>query len=61
MDTTKEYTGCIGAAKDFFGLLPGTTLKDFSLEWKALTPGDQAEIRAGLEKLGYKIGANATA
>lgn len=57
MDLNKEYSGAISAAKDFFGFLPGTGLKEFSAEWKALTPGDQKEIREGLEKLGYQIKA----
>lgn len=54
MDTTTEYTGLPSAARDFFGDHPNGVTK-FLLEWKSLTEEDKAEIRQGLEKLGYKI------
>jgi len=30
--------------KNYFGLLPGKTIRDFSAELKALTPEDKAEF-----------------
>lgn len=56
MTGDKEMTLAV-AAKDFFGFRPGTGIKDFLEEWKALTPADQQEIKAGLEQNGYKIKA----
>ena len=56
MDMSKE-TSLIVAAKDFFGLLPGTTIKEFSEEFKQLTDEDKAEFKTGLEANGYKIKA----
>lgn len=43
------------ACKDFFGLKQGDTLKEFAAELKSLTEKDRAEIKAELEKNGYKI------
>ena len=43
------------AMKDFFGLLPGTTLKDFLAEMKTLDEKDKAFFKAGLEQNGYTI------
>jgi hypothetical protein len=34
--------------KDFFGMLPGQTLKDFTAEWSALTDADKEQIKSGL-------------
>ncbi len=34
--------------KDFFGMLPGQTLKDFTAEWQALTDTDKDQIKSGL-------------
>ena len=48
-------TTFILACKDFFGFLPGTGLREFAQELKALTPADRVEIRAGLIKNGYRI------
>lgn len=56
MQGDKEVSLVI-AAKDFFGLRTGTTLKDFTEEWKALNEADKAEIRKGLEANGYNIKA----
>lgn len=56
MDTSKTYTGLASAAKDFFGDHPNGTTK-FLLEWKSLTENDKAEIKSGLESLGYTIQA----
>ena len=55
MDMTKQYSGPISAAKDFFGLKPGQELKDFAAEWKELSESSKVEITQGLKKLGYKI------
>lgn len=57
MDTTKEYTSALTAAKDFFGLQQGQTLIDFKGEWDKLTLADKAEIKEGLVANGYKIKA----
>ena len=43
------------ACRDFFGYRPGTGLREFGEELKALTAEDRAEIKAGLEQNGYKI------
>ena len=50
----KEFTGVASAAKDFFGDHPNGTTK-FLIEWKNLSDADKAEIRAGLEAMGYRI------
>jgi hypothetical protein len=34
--------------KDYFGMLPGQTLKDFTAEWGQLSDDDKAQIKAGL-------------
>jgi len=57
MDKSKE-TSLVAACKDFFGFLPGSGLRDFMEEFKALTPEDKAEIKAGLEQNGYHIKAD---
>jgi hypothetical protein len=33
---------------DFFGKLPGQTLKGFSDEWKALSDEDKSQIKEGI-------------
>lgn len=38
----------IKQVSDFFGKLPGQTLKDFSAEWSALSEVEKAQIREGL-------------
>lgn len=48
-------TSFAGACKDFFGLHPNQTLLEFRDEVKALTDADRAEIKAGLEKIGYRF------
>lgn len=55
MNTTIREMTFMAACKDFFGLKPGQTALEFGKEIKALTDLDKAEIRAGLEKNGYKI------
>lgn len=55
MDMTKKYSGVVGAAKDFFGLLSDQSLQDFAAEWRKLSDADKEEIKAGLKKLGYMI------
>lgn len=45
----------MASCRDFFGLKDGQTAMDFGKELKELTPDDRAEIKAGLEKLGYEI------
>ncbi len=54
MNTAIEYGSTISAAMDFFGKMGKTSL-EFMQEWKQLTPADQAEIKEGLVKMGYKI------
>lgn len=56
MDKDKEQS-LVAACMDFFGRLPDQGLGAFQAEYKALTPADKAEIKAGLEKNGYKIRA----
>ncbi len=46
------------AMKDFFGMRPGTGLKEFLGETKALTPADKDEIKVGLIANGYNIQDN---
>lgn len=53
MDTKKMTF--MSACKDFFGLHPNQTGLQFGQEIKALTAEDRAEIKAGLEKMGYEI------
>jgi hypothetical protein len=43
------------AAREFFGVRPGTTTVDFMKEIKALTPQDRIEIYDGLTDAGYSI------
>ena len=45
----------MSACRDFFGLHPGETALQFGQEIKQLTTEDRAEIKEGLEKLGYEI------
>jgi hypothetical protein len=45
----------VTACKDFFGLLKDQTNIQFLQEVKKLSPQDRDEIKAGLEKNGYKI------
>jgi hypothetical protein len=46
-------TTFIAALKDFFGFQPGQGLMQFREEVKTLTEADRAELKAGLEKVGY--------
>jgi hypothetical protein len=57
MDTEKTYSSAAGAARDYFGARPGEadTASAFMAEWKQLTDNDKAEIKDGLEKIGYKF------
>jgi hypothetical protein len=41
-------TATMKTVKDYFGIKPGTTLKDFTNEWSALTDEDKAQIKDGL-------------
>lgn len=34
--------------KDYFGMKPGQTLKDFTAEWAQLSDTDKTQIKAGL-------------
>ncbi|HEU4344783.1 MAG TPA: hypothetical protein VFU31_24810 [Candidatus Binatia bacterium] len=48
--------GILQACIDFFGLKQGQSRMDFMRdEFKRLNDADKAEIKAGLEKNGYKI------
>ena len=48
--------GILQACIDFFGLRAGQSRMDFMRdEYKRLTKADVEEIKAGLEKNGYKI------
>jgi len=40
------------AMKDFFGVKPGETIRDFAAELKALTYEDKMEFAMGLRKMG---------
>lgn len=43
------------AARDFFGLRAGTTLREFTEEWRALSQAGKDEIRIGLIANGHNI------
>jgi hypothetical protein len=45
----------MSACRDYFGLKPDQSPVQFGKEIKELTEADRAEIKAGLEKLGYEI------
>ena len=45
----------MAACRDFFGLHQGQTALEFGKELKQLTESDRAEIKRGLQKLGYEI------
>lgn len=45
----------MAACRDFFGLKEGQSAMDFGKELKELNDADRAEIKAGLEKIGYEI------
>jgi hypothetical protein len=45
----------MAACRDFFGVKEGQTAMDFGKELKQLNEADRAEIKAGLEKIGYEI------
>lgn len=45
----------MSACRDFFGLKDGQTAMEFGKELKALTEQDRAEIKDGLQRLGYEI------
>ena len=55
-DGSKTFS-FLAAMKDFFGMQPGQSLKDFGAELKKLTDEDRAEFKAGLEANGYTITA----
>jgi uncharacterized protein YcgL (UPF0745 family) len=48
-----QNTTFISALKDHFGFQPGQGLMQFRDEVKALTEKDRAELKEGLEKIGY--------
>lgn len=56
MDTTKTFT-FMSACRDYFGTKEGQTAMDFGKELKQLTEADRAEIKQGLEAIGYVIHA----
>jgi hypothetical protein len=56
MDLSKTHT-FMSACRDFFGTKEGQTAMDFGKELKQLTEADRAEIKAGLQSLGYVIHA----
>jgi len=56
MDTTKKHT-FMSACRDFFGTKEGQTAMDFGKELKELNEKDRAEIKEGLQSLGYEIHA----
>lgn len=56
MEQTKSFT-FMSACRDFFGTKEGQTAMEFGKELKELTEADRAEIKAGLQKLGYVIHA----
>lgn len=45
----------MAACKDYFGLKEGQTSLQFAHEIKQLTEQDRAEIKEGLEGVGYEI------
>lgn len=45
----------MASCRDFFGLKEGQTAMEFGKELKELTETDRAEIKVGLQKLGYEI------
>lgn len=51
----KMAVATMKTVKDFFGMLPGQTLKDFTAEWSALSDEDKTQIKDGLgnESLTY--------
>lgn len=51
----KQTQTFMQATADFFGRKQGQTLMEFRNELKALTDADRAEIREGLQQLGYNI------
>lgn len=58
MDTSKEFSGVAAAARDYFGPRNGdSSAGTFMIEWRELSDADKAEIKAGLEALGYVIKA----
>lgn len=54
MDISKPLS-FMAACRDYFGLHHGQTAMQFGAEIKKLTEEDRAEIKLGLEKLGYTI------
>jgi len=48
-----KSTTFIGACRQFFGLKPGQTLKDFADEIKTLTPQDKLDLIAMFRTVGY--------
>ena len=48
----EKKKGFLVALKEYFGLRPGTTLKDFADEVKKLTPEDRKKLASGMRKLG---------
>lgn len=53
--TEMKKTQFAVAMKNFFGMLPGQTVADFSRELKALTTEDRAEFKTLLATVGYEV------
>lgn len=51
----QKFTTFAAAAKTYFGVRPGTGLKEFMAEVKELSDDDKAEIRKGMEAHGIII------
>lgn len=47
-----EPVSFVSRCKEYFGLLPGQTLMEFSAELKKLTPKDRAELVESFNKMG---------
>lgn len=47
-----EPMSLVARCKEYFGLLPGQTISQFSQELKALTPKDRAELVEGFNAMG---------
>lgn len=51
----------VAAVRNFFGMLPGQTLKEFGEEIKALDSKDRAELSIEFAKVGIEITDNKVA
>jgi len=50
---TTQRKSFLGAVKEFFGLLPGQSLREFSAELKRLTLDDRLELAVLLRSEGF--------